>query len=137
MHSAMAFKRHWVWIVTCNDLGVWWDDQMTKDYRLIITHLVIWDLDPGIREFVQNTLLGENDQIWQSGLQRGTKYQKRTGTSDVIFNLARSVHYTDGSSWSSPLRSLITYVHGTAFLTSLITKTWDQSGVYSLAKIFL
>ena len=38
---------------------------------------------------------------------------------------------------SSPLRSLITYVQGTAFLTFLITKTSsDQFGVYHLAKIF-
>ena len=39
---------------------------------------------------------------------------------------------------SSPLRSLITYVHGTVFLILLITKTYsDQFGVYPLEKIFL
>ena len=38
---------------------------------------------------------------------------------------------------SSPLRSLITYVHGTVFLAFLITKTSsDQFGVYNLAKMF-
>ena len=31
--------------MTCNDLGVRWDDQMTKGYRLIMqTQLVIWNL---------------------------------------------------------------------------------------------
>ena len=53
---------------------------------------------PGIREFAQNTLLGENDQIWQPRPHKGLKYQKRTGTSDVIFKLTRSVYYTNGSS---------------------------------------
>ena len=39
---------------------------------------------------------------------------------------------------SSPLRLLITYVHGTVFLTLLTTKTSsDQSGEQPLAKIFL
>ena len=39
---------------------------------------------------------------------------------------------------SSPLRSLITYLHGTVFLASLITKTSsDQFGVYPSAKKFL
>ena len=39
---------------------------------------------------------------------------------------------------SLPLRSLITYVHGTVFLILLTTKTSsDQFGVYPLAKIFL
>ena len=61
---------------------------------------------PGIREFAQNTLLGENDQIWQPHPQKGSKYKKWTGTSDVIFNLARSVYYTNGSS-SLALRSLL------------------------------
>ena len=38
----------------------------------------------------------------------------------------------------SLLRSLITYIHGTVFLTFLITKTSsDQFDVYPLAKIFL
>ena len=38
----------------------------------------------------------------------------------------------------SPLRSLITYVHGTIFLTFLITKvSSDEFGVYALAKMFL
>ena len=38
---------------------------------------------------------------------------------------------------SSPLRSLITYVNGTVFLTFLITETSsDKFGVYPLAKIF-
>ena len=39
---------------------------------------------------------------------------------------------------SSPLKSLITYAHGTLFLKFLIAKTSsDQFGAYPLAKIFL
>ena len=39
---------------------------------------------------------------------------------------------------SSPLRSLITYVHGALFLTFLITKiSSGQFGVYPLGKMFL
>ena len=53
---------------------------------------------PGIREFAQNTLLGENDSIWQPCPQKCPKHLKRTGTVDVIFNFARSAHHTDGSS---------------------------------------
>ena len=31
--------------MTCSDLAVRWDDQMTKGYRLVMqTHLVIWNL---------------------------------------------------------------------------------------------
>ena len=56
---------------------------------------------PGIREFVQNTLLGKNDQIWQPHPQKGPKYQERTGTSDDIFNLARIVYRIVGSSSNS------------------------------------
>ena len=52
---------------------------------------------PGIREFAQNTLLGENGWIWQPCPQKCPKYLKRTGTADVIFNFARSAHHTDGS----------------------------------------
>ena len=61
---------------------------------------------PGIREFAQNTLLGENDQIWQPFPPKGPKYPERTGTSDVIFNLTGSTHYTDGSS-SRPINITI------------------------------
>ena len=107
MPSAMTFKPHQVWIVTCNDLGVRWDDQNDKGLPPHNANTPgNLEFAPGIKEFAQNTLLGENDQIWQPFPQKGPKYQKRTGTSDVIFNLTGNTHYTDGSS-SRPINITI------------------------------
>ena len=46
--------------MTCNDLGVRWDDQMTKGYRLIMqAHLVIWNLHLALGNFPKTPYLGK------------------------------------------------------------------------------
>ena len=54
------------------------------------------------------------------------------------FELSLQFFFVNITAISLPLRLLITYVHGTVFLNSVITKTFsDQFGVQPFAKMFL
>ena len=53
-----------MWIVTCNDLGVRWDDENDKGLPPHNANTPgNLEFVPDISEFAQNTLIRENDQI--------------------------------------------------------------------------